>query len=204
MPKVELVLTVDVRRVDIRQKLPLFVDFLMKRRPRQGRIKHELMKIRCVRNRVVDFARQVFGGVVLQPDNGRAEYFDAVLLQLRHELPCVDIAQLRAKSIALTSLFIDLVEATCAPLGITLASPRESARRGSQVALGFAHGYPVMQALIAADVIGDFRPPDILRFGFAPLYISFAETCRAAETLHRILDRELWRQSRFQLRQKVT
>jgi kynureninase len=116
----------------------------------------------------------------------------------------VDMNQLRAKSVALTSLFIELVEATCAPLGITLASPREAARRGSQVALKFAHGYPVMQALIAEEVIGDFRPPDILRFGFAPLYIGFAETCRAAETLHRILANEHWREDRFQTRQAVT
>ena len=116
----------------------------------------------------------------------------------------VDMAQRRAKSIALTAFYIELIEATCTPLGITLASPREAARRGSQVALKFAHGYPVMQALIAEAVIGDFRPPDILRFGFAPLYISFTETCRAAETLHRILDRELWHESRFQSRQKVT
>ena len=91
-----------------------------------------------------------------------------------------------------------------APLGITLASPREAARRGSQVALKFNGGYPVMQALIAEKVIGDFRPPDILRFGFAPLYISFADTCRAAEILHGILADGRWREDRFQTRQAVT
>jgi kynureninase len=97
--------------------------------------------------------------------------------------------QLRAKSAALTALFIELVEATCASLGITFK---------------FAHGYPVMQALIAGGVIGDFRPPDILRFGFAPLYTGFTDTCRAAEALHRILAGEGWREDRFQSRQKVT
>ena len=116
----------------------------------------------------------------------------------------VDMGQLRAKAMALTVLFIELVEATCAPYGITLASPREAGRRGSQVALSFADGYPVMQALIADDVIGDFRAPDILRFGFAPLYIGFTETCRAAETLHRIMATGRWREARFQARHTVT
>jgi kynureninase len=132
------------------------------------------------------------------------------ILSFRALKPALDIFEgldmelVRAKSMALTSLFIDLIEATCTPLGITLASPPEAARRGSQVALGFASGYPVMQALIAAGVIGDFRPPDILRFGFTPLYIGFSDTCRAAETLHRILLSESWREDRFQVRQAVT
>ena len=110
----------------------------------------------------------------------------------------------RAKSMALTALFIELAEATCGTLGITLVSPGEAGIRGSQVALGFGQAYPVMQALIAEDVIGDFRAPDILRFGFAPLYISFTDTCRAAETLHRIMATGRWRDERFQARQKVT
>jgi kynureninase len=132
------------------------------------------------------------------------------ILSLRALKPALDIFdgldmdQVRAKSMALTSFFIELAEATCTPLGITLASPREAGLRASQVALGFADAYPVMQALIAEDVIGDFRAPDILRFGFAPLYISFTDTCRAAETLHRVLIGELWRDDRFQSRQKVT
>ncbi|MHA1530243.1 MAG: kynureninase [Alphaproteobacteria bacterium] len=116
----------------------------------------------------------------------------------------LDMGAVRAKSMALTSLFIELAEATCGPLGITLASPREAGLRGSQVALGFGQAYPVMQAMIAADVIGDFRAPDILRFGFAALYVSFAETCRAAETLHRIMAGERWREARFQASYTVT
>jgi kynureninase len=116
----------------------------------------------------------------------------------------LDMEMVRAKSMALTSLFIDLVEASCAPLGVNLASPAEADRRGSQVAFSFEPGYPVMQALIAAGVIGDFRPPDILRFGFAPLYIGFAETCRAAETLYSILIEERWRGAEYNIRRAVT
>ena len=104
----------------------------------------------------------------------------------------LDMGQVRTKSMALTSLFIELV------------SPRQAGLRASQVALGFSDAYPVMQALIAAGVIGDFRAPDILRFGFAPLYIGFAETCRAAETLHRILATGRWRDEQFQARHAVT
>jgi kynureninase len=132
------------------------------------------------------------------------------ILSFRALKPALDIFEdldmelVRAKSMALTSLFIDLVQATCAPLGVTLASPPEAEQRGSQVALSFGHGYPVMQALIAESVIGDFRPPDILRFGFTPLYIGFADTCHAAATLHRILASESWRDERFQIRQGVT
>ena len=116
----------------------------------------------------------------------------------------IDMGEVRAKSMALTSLFIELAEATCGALGITLASPRDASERASQVALSFADAYPVMQALIAEDVIGDFRAPDILRFGFTPLYISFTETCSAAETLHRIMEEERWREARFQTRHTVS
>ena len=132
------------------------------------------------------------------------------ILSLRALKPALDIFEgldmgaVRAKSMALTALFIELAEATCLPLGITLVSPREAGLRGSQVALGFAHAYPVMQALIAERVIGDFRAPDILRFGFAPLYIGFTDTCRAAEALHRVLVTGRWRGEQFQARHTVT
>jgi kynureninase len=116
----------------------------------------------------------------------------------------VDMAALRAKSMALTGFFIDLAEECCGALGLTLASPRDAADRGSQLALRFNEAYPVMQALIAEGVIGDFRSPDILRFGFAPLYIGFGEVCRAVEALHRILKMESWRGARYQKRQTVT
>jgi kynureninase len=110
----------------------------------------------------------------------------------------------RAKAMALTGLFIDLVMESCAAFGIGLASPREPERRGGQVALTHAEGYAIVQALIAEEVIGDFRAPDILRFGFAPLYVSFAETAEAARRLHAILASERWRAPEFQARHKVT
>ncbi len=116
----------------------------------------------------------------------------------------VDMAALRRKSMALTGFFIELAQQRCGRFGITLASPPEAERRGSQVALRFSEAYPVMQALIAHGVIGDFRAPDILRFGFAPLYIRFADACAAARRLERILAEQSWRDERFLNRQAVT
>ena len=112
---------------------------------------------------------------------------------------------LRAKSLALTALFAQLVEARCGGRGLTLASPREDARRGSQVC--FAHataGYPIMQALIARGVVGDFRAPDILRFGFTPLYVRFVDVWDAVEHLLQVLESGEWEQARFNQRSAVT
>ena len=112
---------------------------------------------------------------------------------------------LRAKSLALTALFAQLVEARCAGRGLTLASPREDARRGSQVC--FAHataGYPIMQALIARGVVGDFRAPDILRFGFTPLYVRFVDVWDAVEQLLQVLESGEWKEARFNERGAVT
>ncbi|MGZ8355314.1 MAG: kynureninase [Telluria sp.] len=95
---------------------------------------------------------------------------------------------IRAKSLALTDLFIDLVEARCASHPLGLVTPREHARRGSQVSVTHPHGYAVMQALIARGVIGDYREPAIMRFGFTPLYTSFADVWDAVEILREILD----------------
>lgn len=116
----------------------------------------------------------------------------------------VDMAALRAKSLALTELFIQLVEARCAGLGLALESPRDGARRGSQVAFRHDHAWPVMQALIARGVIGDFRAPSTLRFGFAPLYLRHVDVLRAAELLEEVLRGESWRDPRFALRAAVT
>ena len=85
------------------------------------------------------------------------------------------IDALRAKSIALTQLFIELVEHRCAAQGLSLTSPRAVIQRGSQVCFSHPHAYAVMQALIRRGVIGDFRAPDIVRFGFAPLYVGYAD-----------------------------
>jgi kynureninase len=115
------------------------------------------------------------------------------------------MAALRAKSLALTALFIDVVEATCSGHGLSLVTPRTEAERGSQVS--FAHataGYPLMQALIARGVIGDFRAPDILRFGFTPLYTRFVDVWDAAQHLRQVLESGEWQEARFHQRAAVT
>jgi kynureninase len=116
----------------------------------------------------------------------------------------VGMTALREKSVALCKTFIDLVEQRCAKHGVTLAGPRDMARRASHVSLHHRQGYAVMQALIAARVIGDFRAPDMMRFGFTPLYTSFAEVWDAVEILARILDGEEWNQPQFLARKAVT
>lgn len=100
-----------------------------------------------------------------------------------------DMDAIRAKSLALTDLFIALVESRCAGHPLGLVTPREHARRGSQVSFTHPHGYAVMAALIARGVIGDYREPAIMRFGFTPLYTSFADVWDAVEILKDILDR---------------
>jgi len=112
---------------------------------------------------------------------------------------------IRAKSIALGDLFVALVEARCAGHGLALASPRDGRERGSQVSLRHAEGgYAIMQALIARGVIGDFRAPDILRFGFTPLYTRFVDVWDAVEHLRAVMSSSEWRDERFHRRQAVT
>jgi kynureninase len=115
----------------------------------------------------------------------------------------VDFADLQAKSQALTQLFIEAVEARCGG-EVRLASPRDPTQRGSHVCFAHSQGYAVMQALIARGVIGDFRQPDLMRFGFAPLYSRFGEAVRAAEILADILTTREWNQPTFHQRGKVT
>ena len=114
------------------------------------------------------------------------------------------MAQIEAKGQRLCSLFIELVEDRCAGFGLTLVTPLDPAARGSHVSFAHPDGYPVMQALIDRGVIGDFRAPDVLRFGFTPLYLSFEDVWRAAETLREVLAEETWRAPRFQTRARVT
>ena len=95
---------------------------------------------------------------------------------------------IRAKSLALTDLFIDLVQARCGAHPLGLVTPRDHARRGSQVSFTHPHGFAVMAALIARGVIGDYREPAIMRFGFTPLYTSFTDVWDAVEILRQILD----------------
>jgi kynureninase len=107
----------------------------------------------------------------------------------------VEIAALRQKSLALTGLFMARVAALLPQLEI--ATPAQPGSRGSQVAIAFDNGYAVIQAMIERGVIGDFRAPDIMRFGFAPLYIRFADVWDAAEILARCIQEEVWRDPRF-------
>jgi kynureninase len=116
----------------------------------------------------------------------------------------VDVGAARAKAGALGDLFIERVEARCAGKGLTLASPREAAARGGQVSFRHPHGWAVMQNLIARGVIGDFRSPDVIRFGFAPLYVRQVDVWDAVEVLGGILDSESWRDPRYQTVAAVT
>jgi kynureninase len=115
----------------------------------------------------------------------------------------VAIADLEAKSEGLTRFFIEAVEDRCG-VETQLASPRDPKARGSHVCFAHPQGYAVMQALIARGIVGDFRPPDLMRFGFAPLYNSYEDARRAAEALADILSTREWNQPRFRERQKVT
>jgi kynureninase len=114
----------------------------------------------------------------------------------------VNLDDLRAASLALQDRFIAGVEAACPDL--VLATPRDHAMRGSQVSFRHPQGYAIMQALIAAGVIGDFRAPDILRFGFTPLYIGAAEVDRAVEVLAGIMATGSWDRPEFKARARVT
>ncbi|WP_294189174.1 kynureninase [uncultured Sphingomonas sp.] len=114
----------------------------------------------------------------------------------------VDMAELRAASIRLSETFIREVERRCPAL--QLASPRDPHARGSQVSFRHDHAYPVMQALIARGVIGDVRAPDILRFGFTPLYLSEAEVVQAATILADVIDTRAYEAPEFQQRAAVT
>jgi kynureninase len=114
----------------------------------------------------------------------------------------VDMQVLRRKSEALTELFIALVDQELTGFG--LASPREVALRGSQVALTHPEGYAIMQALIASGVIGDYRAPDILRFGFAPLYVGFVDVWNAVAQLKNVMATQAWKAPAFKQYQAVT
>ncbi len=108
----------------------------------------------------------------------------------------------RARSVELTELFINEVEARCPML--RLATPRAPQQRGSQVSFHFEHGYAAMQALIARGVVGDFRAPDIMRFGFTPLYIDADDVRRAAEIIQDVMENRLWDQPEYHQKSRVT
>jgi kynureninase len=115
----------------------------------------------------------------------------------------IKMADIEAKSLALLELFIGEVEARCGP-EVRLFGPSDLASRGSHVCFAHPEGYAVMQALIARGVVGDFRAPDLMRFGFTPLYTRFEDAWRAADGLADILATREWDQPRFLERKKVT
>lgn len=113
-----------------------------------------------------------------------------------------DMDAIRAQSLALTDRFIAGVESACPMLD--LATPRDHALRGSQVSFRFTEGYAAMQALIARGVIGDFRAPDIMRFGFTPLYIDEGDVDAAVAIVADVMQNELWDRPEYKTRARVT
>jgi kynureninase len=114
------------------------------------------------------------------------------------------VEALWAKSVALFDLFARLVEERCAGHGLACISPREPERRGSHISFSHPQAFEICQALIAAGVIGDFRAPDVIRFGLTPLYLGFEDIWEAVERLRAILESGRWREPRFAVRGKVT
>ncbi len=112
------------------------------------------------------------------------------------------MADIRARSIALTEAFVEGVETACPML--SLASPRDPHLRGSQISFRFEEGYAAMQALIARGVIGDFRAPDIMRFGFTPLYIELGDVAKAVDIIADVMNRRLWDRPEYRTRSRVT
>lgn len=115
-----------------------------------------------------------------------------------------DPKAVEAKGRSLCRLFIDLVERRCAGHGLALAGPREMAERGLHVSFAHPDGYAIVQALIARGVIGDFRDPDIARFGFSPLYLSHADVWDAVEILREILESRAYERPEHRTRAAVT
>jgi kynureninase len=114
----------------------------------------------------------------------------------------LDFHKLRKESIKLSDLFINMVERTCSDLH--LESPLKSSERGSQVSFSHPSGYAIMQALIDRNIVGDFRAPNIIRFGITPLYISQEDIIRTVEVLRDILSNRLWDTPAYLNRKKVT
>ena len=114
----------------------------------------------------------------------------------------MNLDDVRSKSIELSEFFISQVEEKCQ--GLTLVSPRDPNQRGSHVAFQFENGYECMQALIAQGVIGDFRAPDVMRFGITPLFINLDDIEKAVTVLSNILNDKIWNKPEFQNRSLVT
>lgn len=115
-----------------------------------------------------------------------------------------EMADIRAKSIRLGEMFVELMQSRCGDFGFTLVSPSDPAERGSHVAYAHPHGYEIIQALKARDVIGDFRAPDVLRFGITPLYLRYRDIHDAVERLRDICLTRAWDRPEYRERADVT
>jgi kynureninase len=116
----------------------------------------------------------------------------------------IDMNAVRVKSKSLTSFFIECFEAQLAAHNFGLASPRNANERGSQVSFTHEHGYAIMQALIGRGVIGDFRAPDILRFGFAPLYVAHVDVANSVRIASEVMQSGVWKEAKYAQRKAVT
>jgi kynureninase len=116
----------------------------------------------------------------------------------------VPMAQVRAKAMALTDLFLTLVEQRPECAALTPACPLEGRQRGGQVSLRHPEGYAIVRALIERGVVGDFRQPDVLRFGFSPLYVRHVDVWDAVERLATVMAEDAWREPRYGERMAVT
>lgn len=116
----------------------------------------------------------------------------------------VDRATLYAKGRALGDYYISLMDDRCAALGFNLVSPRDATTRGSHVSYAHQHAWPICRALIARGVIGDFRAPDVLRMGFAPLYVGFVDVWRAVDALADVVEGGAWDRAEYHAKAAVT
>jgi kynureninase len=116
----------------------------------------------------------------------------------------IAIRDIREKSLALSDLFWQLMDEHCVQFGFTCVTPREHARRASHLSFAHSHGYAIMQALIARNVIGDFRQPNLLRFGFTPLYTRYVDVWDAVSTIRDVMLREQWKAAQYQTKNVVT
>lgn len=116
----------------------------------------------------------------------------------------VDMGELRAKSVAMGALFAERMAPLCDRFGFSLASPSDPADRGSQISYAHRQAYPIIQALIAAGIVGDFRAPDVLRFGLTPLYTSFAEIEAAVAGIAAVMEASAWDRPEYRVRSAVT
>ena len=115
-----------------------------------------------------------------------------------------DMEEIRKKSIKMSDLFIQLIDENLKEYDFSIASPLNSAERGSQISLYSKNGYPIIKALIAAGVVGDFRAPDIMRFGFTPLYLKYTDLWDAVQRLKTIMENDAWKKAEFNEISSVT